>query len=490
MLTQAQRRALFILMAVLLISSAALSEVLRPGQDAYVAASKPAADANVRDKEAERSLLAKTSFQALVPTLLGVREVLASLMWVRADDYFHRGEYRPILKMVRQITTIDPHQLDVYATGAWHMAYNFMDKRLIEDGIQFLEEGCKNNDSVYDLYFELGYMHYDKTKRFDKAADAYQTSSTRGTSIAGQRIAPSYVRHQLAHATEKMGDIDRAVVLWEQNVKTGQELENEGLMAAGAAGPNTQAARHNLYITERRMNERLAAVAERERQTAQALAFWEKNVELADRWLKVYPGHPDVSKDRVVAVDQVSRLRAGRIIPIDKNDLGMKFNITRVAPRKLLVEGEINVLNLARVWVQFQDKDYQERKLTSFDFKMNECSLEWENVQVRQGKFKHLIDLDRDPADMGRSSAEIYPLKADEFEVIATFNPRLQAAFIQDRYGWSGEGLKETPDMKTDPTRAAKMRGQVIPLRYVEKRAVLKREDILASGKKLLYQGK
>src|SRR5829696_7161189 len=80
-----------------------------------------------------------TPLQALAPALLGFREVAASLLWVKTDDYFHRGEYEPILRLVRLITTIDPHQIDVYTTGAWHMSYNFMDKRLIRTGLEFLE---------------------------------------------------------------------------------------------------------------------------------------------------------------------------------------------------------------------------------------------------------------------------------------------------------------------------------------------------------------
>src|SRR5207302_675319 len=109
-----------------------------------------------------------------------------------------------IIAMVKQIVLIDPHQIDVYATGAWHMAYNFMDKRLIQNGVEFLDQGCTNNTSVYDLYFELGYMHYDKTKDFAQSVEAYRTSSAKGTTT-GKSDAPAYVRHQLAHAMEKLG---------------------------------------------------------------------------------------------------------------------------------------------------------------------------------------------------------------------------------------------------------------------------------------------
>src|SRR5438105_3552835 len=96
---------------------------------------------DVWHKDYQKSPDTQTPLQALAPALLGFREVAASLLWVKTDDYFHRGEYEPILRLVRVITTIDPHQIDVYTTGAWHMSYNFMDKRLIKTGLEFLAQG-------------------------------------------------------------------------------------------------------------------------------------------------------------------------------------------------------------------------------------------------------------------------------------------------------------------------------------------------------------
>ncbi|MBM3457698.1 MAG: hypothetical protein FJX77_04105, partial [Armatimonadetes bacterium] len=361
MMNSAERLRVWILLACFFLSSVVATELLRPLHQEYVKAGKTAAQVSARDLEGTRGALQGTSFQTLLPTLLGIREVIASLMWVRADDYFHRGEYRPIIAMVKQITTIDPHQIDVYATGAWHMAYNFMDKRLIADGINFLEEGCKDNDSVYDLFFELGYMHYDKTRDYPRAVGAYQLAATRGTTIPGRSKAPSYVRHQLAHAFEKMGDIDRARSQWRTNLQIAEELRRLNEPEMGAAGTNTAAAYHNLYITERRRNERLAAQAERRNDGASALAYWQGNVTLADEWLARQPGHTAVEKDRSKARLEVARLQAGRLRPVAPSDIVIDYKITRTAPKKLLIEGTINVLHLSRVFVRIADKDYEER---------------------------------------------------------------------------------------------------------------------------------
>jgi hypothetical protein len=153
--------------------------------------------------EQSDSMISKTPFEALVPALLGTREIMASLLWIRTDDYFHRGEYRPIIRLVKLITTIDPHQIDVYATGAWHMAYNFMDKRLIQEGIEFLEGGVKNNPSIYDLRFETGYTHMDKTKEFPKAIEWYEGAAAQKTTEG--KPAPAFVGFQLATPTSAPG---------------------------------------------------------------------------------------------------------------------------------------------------------------------------------------------------------------------------------------------------------------------------------------------
>ncbi|HTE21316.1 MAG TPA: hypothetical protein VK689_23370 [Armatimonadota bacterium] len=486
MMNRSQRRTVWILMAVIFLASAALSEALRPGHNEYQRAALAKSPEDFRDTTGSKSALGGTPFQTLLPTLLGVREVMASLMWVQADEYFHRGEYRPIISMVRQITAIDPHQLDVYATGAWHMAYNFMDKRLIEDGVKFLEDGCKNNSSVYDLYFELGYMHYDKTKDFGRAITAYQDSSQRGTTT-GKTQPPSYVRHQLAHAMEKSGNLDQCLQQWDTNVETANRLIQGGEANIGPSGVNLAAAQHNRYMTDRRINERLAALAERQADRTEAIRLWQANVQLQQDWLKQFPGHPDVTKDLAVSMANVRRLQSGKLNPLEPADPELKFMVRRIAPRKLQVEGTASLLNYAKLHVRFRDKDYESRIQKGFDFKMNECTLEWDNATVNNGKFKTLIDLGRDPADMGREPEQIYPLKADQYEMTVTYNPRVQPAFIQDRYGWNGEGLTASPDaLKIDPQKPGIIRGKSYPLRTVTQTVTLDRADVVGDGAKVL----
>jgi tetratricopeptide (TPR) repeat protein len=407
MMTTKQRQGVYVAMVALFLISVVMAADLGRKHDEYL-------------PPPEEGVIAQTPFQALVPALLGFREIMASLLWIRTDDYFHRGEYRPIIRMVKLITTIDPHQIDVYATGAWHMSYNFMDKRLIAEGLAFLADGVKNNSNIYDLYFESGYTHMDKTKEFAKAIDWFRQAESKITT--DRKPAPPYVGNQLAHAYERSGLIDEAIEQWKRNLERAER--------DFAANPHDFAAMSNLGVAK-------------------------KNLEI-NEW----------------------RVNDRRDNALDPADVQITYTVKKVAPKKLLIQGDINVLDYSRVYVALRDKNWREIEQLEFDTRMTKQTLEWDNVQVRGGKFSWTMDLNKDPADMGRDPSEIYPLTSDEYELVVRFNPRTQAVFIQDRYGWSGEGLGGQY-VKTDETRFGIVEKKRVPLRYLEKTSILKRSDIV-----------
>jgi hypothetical protein len=80
---------------------------------------------------------------------------------------------------------------------------------------------------------------------------------------------------------------------------------------------------------------------------------------------------------------------------------------------------------------------------------------------------------------MDRNPRTIYPLASDEYEVTVTFDPRTQAPFIQDVYGWSGEGITDPKYLVIDNTRAGTVDGKRVPLRLIQKTITLKRSQVL-----------
>jgi hypothetical protein len=412
-----------------------------------------------------------TPLQALAPALLGFREVAASLLWVKTDDYFHRGEYEPILRLVRLITTIDPHQIDVYTTGAWHMAYNFMDKRLIKTGIEFLEDGVKNNPTIYDLYFECGYTNVDKTRDFPRAIYWYKEASTKGTTD-GRKLPPIFTWFQLAHAHEKAGDIDGAIKQWEQNVRRAVGEVQEQNKGAGstkrldAAMQRLQALRQQPQVGSE--DEWVQCLAELQTGAREVKAKTqdfarETNLDVAVRNMYL----------------AVWRLAHRRTLAADPLPANLDVKVTKIAPRKLRIEGTINVLDLSRVNVVFRDKNWDELDKLPHGERMQRMTMEWDNPSVKGSKFKWELNLNRDPADMERDPKTIYPLASDEYEVIVTYNPRVQAPFIQDVYGWNGEGITDPNLLMLDPTKAGIVEGKRVPLRLIQKRITLKRSQVL-----------
>ncbi len=155
--------------------------------------------------------------------LLGLKSALGDILWVKADGYFHSGQYERIMPLCQLITWLDPKFLEVYIIGAWHMAYNFMDWRYIPAGTEFLKKGIHNNPTERELYFELGNMLMDKAKNFGESAHYLKEANKMGLFPAGKR-------HALAHALEKDGRIDETIAAWEA-FRREEEAEQNWQMA-------------------------------------------------------------------------------------------------------------------------------------------------------------------------------------------------------------------------------------------------------------------
>ena len=141
-------------------------------------------------------------------TLIGLKEVVAGLLWVRTDEFFHTGNYEAVMPMVRIITWLDPHQIDVYDTGAWHLSYNFTDsqersdRRYIPASRALLREGIINNPSTYDLYFSLGWLNFNKMQDYKQSIIWLSQANTKEAvdAATGKKMdRPEYVGHELAH---------------------------------------------------------------------------------------------------------------------------------------------------------------------------------------------------------------------------------------------------------------------------------------------------
>lgn len=402
--------------------------------------------------------------------MTGFREAIAGLLWVRVDQFFHEGNYGAITPLIRIITWLDPHNTDVYETGAWHMDYNFTDqsqrsdRRYVPLAVALMTEGINNNDDNPDMYADLAFTHYfRKIADFQKSREWFEKGQDEmvklqdyakahpndaGAQAAALKAATDVttVSHGLAHAYEALGMIPQALAQWqwcidhhEANIKAGQGTnfgEQSSLQVA-----------QKLY---------------REMQLRQQL------------------------RDTVVK---------------DQHDMQFTAQLKRIAPREFVLSGTMNVIGAkglilekpvlnwvptdgARVEIRLEDAGYKMAPVQSFS--LNSLHLDptltilQDAVSVRNGKFSKKIDMSQDP--------DMYSFKAPKYTVTVWFNPSNPndaPPQVQDRIGWLGQGMTDKNYLDTSGNVPGDVTEPVPGLRMIKKTFTLTQDDLLGQGEKV-----
>lgn len=398
-LSRATRQSLIGLVVVLFVFVAYMQSVMDPQRQKYQPGKVTQVDIG-------------TEF--IAATLIGLKEVVAGLLWVRTDEFFHTGNYEAIIPMVRIITWLDPHQLDVYDTGAWHLAYNFTDsqersdRRYIPAARALLEEGIRNNPNIFDLYFSLGWTNFQKIQDYQDAVKWFRLANTKGSidpatgkvrpPRAQFKDRPQFVGHSLAHALERAGMIDDAIAQWKQNIEDNK--------AYARRYPKDQGNKAMI----------------------------------------------DVAYNNLHQLEFEKAARA-KIRPVKNAHFEGHFQ--RLGPRKFRVYGTIDLPTGARVRVRLTDKNFHEQQFKTFTYQINDKqTILIDDLYVRDGKFDRVIDIQKDAA--------IYPLRSQDYTLSLSFNPPTAADFVlgvpaeaaldhgskaekfqYGSIGWHGEGLAD-----------------------------------------------
>lgn len=155
---------------------------------------------------------------SLTQMLLGFRNMAANLLWLKIDEFFHKGYINRMIPMIFTVVKLDPSFLEAYSLGAWHLAYNvpvaLPDERkgetevFIQQGVDLLKDGVKSNPHTYFLYFELGFsMYYVKIQDYEKAAIWLERA-------AEKHDRKDWVERMLYHAYERTGRFREANEGW------------------------------------------------------------------------------------------------------------------------------------------------------------------------------------------------------------------------------------------------------------------------------------
>lgn len=422
-MSQAQRSKLILTLIPLVVGVILTQKLIDPG----------AAELHKNERTAFPGL----SNEFILGPALGLQQAVAGALWVRADEFFHSGDYDAILPLVRMVTWLDPHQLDVYITGAWHLSYNFTDssersdRRYIPAAEKLLEEGIANNPTVYDVSFELGWESYDKIKNYVNAEKWFRESSKgTGTDQSGRpnQPAPNFVYHMLAHALEREGRIDDCVEVW-RKVLAGSERKLKDADPANLFTVRNvrDSERHNLELTMKRRFSRYTHEID--------FLLDQKRTKSVNQ----QTGEPD-PRDCYLATDPArDGVPLGTPRPAATArpwNVAFDAHVKFTEPKLMEPSGVFNVGDGARVTIRLHDEDWKEQQLKDFKFDIDQSqTIMQDQHSVRNGKWGRKIDMSKDP--------KMYGFTRERYYVVFEFDPRGTSPFIQDKFGWSGEGMTD-----------------------------------------------
>jgi hypothetical protein len=464
--TNSQRNLLLVIALLLFIPIGFLQNTIDPQRAQYLPG----------QTEYGNKGLSKLPIQFALGGLVGFREAIAGLLWVRCDDFFDSGDYQGITPLIRIITWLDPHQVDVYETGAWHMDYNFTDtdqrsdRRYIPLSLALMREGIENNPNVPDLYSDLAFTHYfRKIADFPSSLAVYQSGQEVDDQIRTDTVnhlsdsaaaakakeaaqAVTTMGHMMAHTYEALGEIPQAITQWQYCIQLHQYdiLHKTNDKYAEQSGLNTS--KKGLFEDTMRM-----------------------------KWR---------ARDTKVPVD-----------------MEFKPILVRVAPKVFVLKGTMHVIGAkkftletgqvqwgpvdgCRVEVRLQDAGYKMPIIQSFTLSSinldPDVTIMQDAASVTKGQIGGVLgrklDMSQDP--------DMYSFTAPKYTVTLWFDPSNSndcPINVQDRIGWLDQGMTDSDPSVIDASGLVPGDTADIPikgLKILKKTFTLTREDILGKGEK------
>lgn len=348
--------------------------------------------------------------------LAGFREMIAGILWVRADSFFDSGNYDAILPIIRLVTILDPHQIDVFATGMWHIGYNFTDeeqrsdRRYIPSALALGKEGSDQNNETYELFFETGWLWYHKIDDdYSKAVSWFEKARDRSDMLPARK-------NLLGMAYQRNGQVEEGLKTYEDL----HDVANENFKKN-----NDFSSRQNRDTLENNIDTMLVRMVQRGYIAGKD-----------GRSLEGYDVNPPF-------------------------DVGFSVKASVVDARVIRFEGTWNVLPVGtRVRVVLRDKDYtvnvggKEQDIAvpaamKWDYSGNvnldpprERTFMQDQLFVRNRRFNRKVDMSKDPT--------MYPFTEDEYVMEFYYNPRSAPPHIQDKFSWNGEGMTDSNFLNED----------------------------------------
>jgi hypothetical protein len=376
----------------------------------------------------------------ILAVLAGFREITAGILWVKADSFFDNGNYDAILPLIRLVTLLDPNEIDVYATGMWHIGYNFTDeeqrsdRRYIPSALALGKEGTRQNPDTYELFFEEGWLWYHKIDDdYDKAVYWFLQAQQRPDMMPARK-------NLLGMAYQRTGEVDKSIDTYYRLYEDSQKrFDTEQAFSNHQNRDTLESNLDNMLV----------------RETQRGYVAEQRHDPLTP--YDVYPPF----------------------------DVGFSIKCTVIEPRVIRFEGTWNVLPVGtRVRAVLRDADFpgahgaeldwDARDTVNLDPPRDQTFMQ-EQLFVKNRRFNKKVDMSKDPT--------MYPFTKDNYVLEFYYNPRSGPPHIQDKFSWSGEGMTDKNFLNTDVRKGQRCVFASIPLtkdqilrygQWVDKTPVLK----------------
>lgn len=360
---------------------------------------------------ASTSIASGLSSEQLLFALAGFREMVAGILWVRGDSFFDSGNYDAILPIIRLVTWLDPHQIDVYATGMWHIAYNFTDdeqrsdRRYIPSALALGKEGVKQNPYTYELFFENGWLWYHKIgDDYPKAVKWFEEAHKRADIPPGRR-------NMLSNAYQRNNQIEDGLALYYKLLDQAEKRYAED------PSPGNSSMRDTI---ESNIDTMLVRMVQR-------------------GW---------VAKKR-----NDGSFEQGSYDSNPAFDVGFSVRATIEEPKVIRFVGTYNVLPVGtRIRVVLRDAEYPNAIPAAMKWdQSDDVNLDpprdhvfmQDELYIKNRRFNKRVDLSKDPT--------MYPIRRDGKYVLEFYyNPRHAPPHIQDKFGYNGEGFTDSNFLNTE----------------------------------------
>jgi len=150
----------------------------------------------------------------LRPALLGFTGLAADVTWLRTIQYMggrveRRESFPQLYQLVDTTTSLDPNFIDAYTYGGLFLTI----ARQYAQAIQIYEKGIAANPMSWEIPYDLGRLYFLEIRDNQKALHWWEVANELPN-------RPHYLPRMVARLHEKVGDIEIALELWQEMLRT------------------------------------------------------------------------------------------------------------------------------------------------------------------------------------------------------------------------------------------------------------------------------